>query len=193
MFSKLLIKLIDQAIVPAILVLTARLVSVAVLSNKLRAQYNLQDGEILFRNTTDFVRVNSYSVAIMFGVLALGTSYILVKALVFHNSHVSPGTTAKMFSLKLDFFIQNSFNLYTQGAIWLAYTYLLLLSTGLMALFGLVYAWVAYLGVAITLTGTILLALDIEKEMKLDQEEEDTLLVNGDTTLVLSFGEETNE
>ncbi len=192
MFSKLLIKLIDQAIVPAVLVLTARLVSVAVLSNRLSAQYDLQEGEILFKNTTDFIKVNSYSIAIMFGVLALGMGYILIKALVFHNSHVSPNTTAKMFSLKLDFFIQNSFNLYTQGAIWLAYTYLLLLATGLMALFGLIYAWVAYLGIAITLAGTILLALDIEKEMKLDQDDE-TLLLDDDTTLVLSFSDEDDE
>ena len=62
-------------------------------------------------------------------------------------------------------FIQASFDLYSQGTIWLSYTYLLTAVTGIMALFGLVFSWVFVIGLVLSVIATLLLVLDVENEI----------------------------
>ncbi len=120
MFSKILIKLIDQAIVPAILLLVTRIVTMIVFSRFMNVTYQITNSGFLFDNQADYVQVNSYSVLSMIIVLAFGVFYILLKSIVFHDSHVTPQMTTKLFTLRLSSFIQTSYDLYSQGAVWLA-------------------------------------------------------------------------
>jgi hypothetical protein len=165
MFSKILIKLIDQAIVPAILLLSIRIISVVLISRYLGIETTLYEGGFGFTNPEDYILVNSYSILSMVIVLFVGLMYVLVKALVFHDTHIRPGTTAKIFSYKMSSLIQTSYDLYTQGSIWISYTYLLTIVAGIMAGFGLMYTSVFYIAFVMAILATVLFIVDIEHEL----------------------------
>ena len=165
MFSKILIKLIDEAVTPALILVAARILSVFFVSNYFDIEFTIGPTGFIFRNTEQYRFINTYSMFILLLVLAVGLGYIILKAYLFHETHIKPGKTAKLYSLKLSSFIQSSFDLYSQGAIWLSYTYLLLFSLFVMALFQLVYLWVLVVAFAVVIAGTVLLVLDVEREM----------------------------
>jgi hypothetical protein len=165
MFSKLLVKLIDQAIVPAIVLLSTRILSIIGISVYLGITYEINQAGFTFSNPNDYVLVNTYSTFFMLLILVIGLFYILVKALVLHDSHIAPHLSAKLANLRLSSFIQASFDLYSQGSIWLSYTFLLTAVTGVLALFGLVFSWVFYVGLALSLLAAFFLVLDVENEI----------------------------
>ena len=179
MFSKILVRLIDQAIVPAILLLTVRIVSVIFISNYYDIEFTLSMSGFSFNNSDNYLLVNSYSTFSMVVTLTVGLFYILMKSYIFHESHIKPHITAKMFSLRLSSFIQSTFDLYSQGAIWLSYSYLIMIISGVMIVFGLMYSWVFYVSFVLCILSTILLVLDVENElatskssfMQLDEED----------------------
>ncbi len=176
---------------PALLLLTVRIVSVVLLSYQMGVPFSVSESGFLFNSTAQYLEINSYSILAMIISLALGLFYILTKAMVFHSSHITPQTTAKVFSAKLSFFIQNSYDLYSQGVIWLSYAFLLVLVSGIMSVFGLVFAWIFYLGLGITVLATILFVVDIEKEMDIEKLTEDLSYPEDDEeTFILKFGED---
>ncbi|MBN1162869.1 hypothetical protein JXA34_03965 [Patescibacteria group bacterium] len=167
MFSKILIKLIDQAIIPALLLLATRIISLVLVSKYVGANISLQAGGFTFSNPDDYILINSYSMFAMVSILVLGLSFVLIKSLVFHDTHISPSTTAKVFSYRMSSLIQSSYDLYTQGAIWMSYTYLLTIIAGIMAVYGLIYRWVFTVSFLLTVLSTVLLILDVEHEVKI--------------------------
>ncbi len=167
MFSKILVRLIDQSITPAILLMAARIVSIILLSNSRGIPFNFDINGFTFSTTEDYVFLNSYSTLIMMGALVVGLIYVLLKAYVFHDSHISPRMTANLFAVRLSNLIQSSYDLYTQGSIWLSFMFFMVLSSGFMAAFGLLYFWVFYTSLALLLVMLVLFILDIENEIKL--------------------------
>ena len=59
MFSRILIKLIDQAIVPAIFLLTAKIVATVGISRYLGIVFTVGPTGFVFENTEEYVRVSS--------------------------------------------------------------------------------------------------------------------------------------
>lgn len=169
MFSKILVKLIDQAIVPAVLLIAARIVSVVLIASYNKIDVFIDAAGFNVSNPTEYLFVNSYSILVMGSILFLGIAYVLVKSYVLHDSHITPKLTAQMFSLKLSSFIQTSFDLYSQGSIWLSYLYLLMLVAGLMSFFGVAYLWVFTTLVGLAVIATILLIFDVEREVELEK------------------------
>ncbi len=169
MFSKILIKLVDQAIVPAILLLLARVLSVIVVSHVFLVPFEIKNSGFVFQSAQDYVIVNSYSLLTLLGFLTVGILYILLKSFIFHDTHVTPALTTKLFSLRLSSLIQNSFDVYSQGLVWVSYLYLLLLVSGLMSLFGLIFTWVFYTALIFTIITTILFAFDVEREVEIKE------------------------
>lgn len=167
MISKVLVKLIDRAIVPAILLLATRVISIVLLSRYFGLPVKISRSGFVFDSFADFVKVNSYSTLVMTMILVLGLVYILVKSLAFHDSHIKPSLSAKVFSLKIQHIIQDSFHLYSEATIWLSYAYLLLLFSGIMLASKLLYSWVFYITAAATLISTILFIFDVEEEIKI--------------------------
>ncbi len=164
MFSRILTKLVDEAILPAIVLLVTRVVSVLFIGNHFGYNVTLNSSGFVYDGAEGFLVVNSYSTLAMLIVVAVGLFYVLVKSYIFHDSHIHPRVTARMFSLRLSSFIQTSFDVYSQGAIWLSYSYLMLLASGAMWYMGIVYDWVFYVGLVLTIIGTYLLILDVERE-----------------------------
>jgi hypothetical protein len=165
MFSKILIKLVDEAVLPAILLIVARVVSVILVSRYFKVDFTIGGSGFVFPNANDYVLVNSYSTLSMIVVLAVGLLYILLKSLVFHDTHITPATSAKLFTLRLSSFIQASFDVYSQGAIWLSYMFLIMIVSGIMVLSGLLYSWVFVVALILSGVSTYLFVVDIEHEL----------------------------
>ncbi|HLB52051.1 hypothetical protein A3F07_03020 [candidate division WWE3 bacterium RIFCSPHIGHO2_12_FULL_38_15] len=186
MFSRILIKLIDQAIVPAIFLLTVKIVATVGISRYLGIVFTVGPTGFVFDSTADYVRISSYSTFAMVAALAIGLFYILLKSMAFHETHISPKMTAKLFSLRLSTFIQGSFDLYSQGAIWMSYSYLLMFVTGIMSIFGMIYSWVFYSSLILTALSTVFFVLDVENEMKM---KDPNIESETEEEIVLSFEE----
>ena len=159
MFSKILVKLVDEAIVPAITLLAVRVVSAMLIARYFSIPLTVGSSGFVYRSAEDFLLINSYSVLAMVCVLA-------VKSHLFHETHITPALSAKLFSLKLSPFIQASFDLYSQGAIWLIYSYLLFVASGIMVYFGLMYSWVFAVSLVLNVFATYLFIIDVEGELK---------------------------
>ena len=164
-FSRILVKLIDQAIIPAIVLLTARLASVVLISKVYGIPVAMGGSGLIFENHADYLFVNTYSVFAMMVVMFIALYYTLLRAFILHDTHIHPGLTARLFSLNLSTFIQGSFDLYSKGAVWLSYAYLMTIVVGIMAAFNAVFSWVAYTSLIFTLLGTVLLIIDVENEI----------------------------
>ena len=170
MFSKVLIKLIDRAIVPAVLLFAARIVSLVLISKYLGLSFQITRDGFMFEGAENYVKVNSYSILSMVGVLLIGVFYVIAKSFFFHNSHIKPSLTAKLYSLKVKSLIQDSFDLYTQGVVWMSYSYLLLIVSGIMALSKLLYEWVFFVTLGFTVLTTIILITDVDEEIKIKKD-----------------------
>lgn len=166
MFSRILIKLIDEAIIPAITLIAVRFLSIIFLAKTYDIPFEFGSSGFSYKTHADFIFVNSYSTIAMVGVLALGLTYVLLKAYLFHDSHVKPSVSAKLFNLNLSSFIQTSFDVYSQGAIWWLYLLFLTISSGVMSYHSLVYSWVLYVSIALMLISTYFFVIDVEDEMQ---------------------------
>lgn len=181
MVSRTLVKLIDQAITPAILLVCSRIISVVLVSYFLGINLTIDGKGFSFPTAEDYIKVNSYSTFLMVLILTGGLLYILVKALIFHDTHISPQLTAKIFTVRLSSFIQSSYDIYSQGMVWLSYSYLLLVVVGIFTFSGLIYKWVFFANLIMTIITTVVMVFDIENEiyMKKNQDtyfEDDTYI-----------------
>ena len=166
MISRTLIRLIDQAIVPAILLLCTRLASVIVISYILGANFIFSARGFIFHNPDNYIKVNSFSTLSMVVVLSVGLIYILAKALYFHDTHISPKLTTKLFHHRVTTLIQSSFELYSQGVIWLIYLYLVTIVAVILGIFGIIFNWITIVSGSFCAIATLLLILDIEYELE---------------------------
>ena len=169
MFSKLLVKLVDQAIFPAIFLVSLRIISLLIISSKSSSTFTTSGLGFVYTNMDEFIYVSSYSLLFMLGGLAVGLMHILIKARVFHDTHITPSMAAKVFGLRLSSLIQGSFDLYSQGAIWLSYMFLLTAVCGIMNYFSMIYSWVFYISVSLLVVFFYIFAIDVEREIEASQ------------------------
>jgi len=170
MFSKILIKLIDEAIVPALYLVTSRVVSLIFVAKYFDIPVRLGNKGFVYYSQADYLLVNSYSMLFMVFALCLGLLHVVVKSFMFHSTHIAPPLAAKLYSIKAQHLIQDSFHLYTQGLVWLAYLYLLTAGAGFMSFFGLMYSWVTYVSLGLAVLFTYIFIIDVEREMELSPE-----------------------
>ncbi len=173
MLSKVLTKLIDKAIVPAVLLLSSRIISIILVSKYLGINFRISKLGFIFESALDYTTVNSYSAILMTAMLVIGLFYVIAKSLFFHESHIKPTLTSRLFSLRAQSLIQSSFDIYTQGAVWLSYSYLLLIVSGIMTLSNLMFTWTFYIILGVTVLTTIFFIFDIEEEVKIKKEDKE--------------------
>lgn len=172
MFSRILVKLVDEAIFPAVMLLSTRLISMFLITQYLEAPFEIRPSGMLFTSLHDYVLINSYSILFMTIALATGLGIIILKSFVFHDSHIKPELSAKLHALRASSLIHNSFEIYSTGTIWLSYLYLLLVVASVMALFGVIYGWVLFTIFLITIVSTALFIIDVEHELRIKKNTE---------------------
>jgi len=165
MFSKILIKLIDEAVVPAFFLVTVRVISLVFVSQVFNVPVNFGSGGFIYASQEDYMLVNSYSVFYMVIALCLGLLHVVIKSVIFHDTHISPPLAAKLYSVKAQHLIQGTFHLYTQGLVWLAYLYFLVIGAGIMGALGLLHTWIVWVSLGLAVLFTYIFIMDVEKEI----------------------------
>ena len=122
MLSKILVKLIDKAIIPTILLLSARVISIVLVAKYMDINIKINSEGLITQNSAEYVKLNSYSILFMLAMLIIGLMYIATKGLVFHDSHIKPTITSRLFSIKAKSLIQSSSEIYPQWGVWALYS-----------------------------------------------------------------------
>lgn len=189
MVSKTLVKLIDEAIIPAVALVCAKILGTILVSLYFNLNATLTKTGITFSSPDDYIKANSYSSLIMFAVIMLGLLWVVVRARSLHETHVTPTLTAKLASLRLLPLVQDTITIYSSAIVWLSYAWLTAAILVLQSAFGLSYPWVTVLSFFVVFTSTWLLIADIEREVyrgENDHRHEETVTVK---ERVLKFAE----
>lgn len=165
MFSKTLIKLIDSAIFPAVFIVAAKILSVAFLTHYFDASYQVEGLKLIFNSADDFVSINSYSSLIMFFAVFAGLIWVVIKAHVFHDTHIKPSLSAQLLDLNLLNIVHKTDVIFSEAFVWLSYAWLTTLIIGIYSLYGLGFWWVFAISAVVTILTTALMAMDFEREI----------------------------
>jgi len=178
MVSKSLSTLIDEAILPALLLILAKFGGVVIVTLIIGSSWQLKFSSALpflpsvsYPNYQSYLVSNSYSNLLMYLVLVLGCSFVLVKAHFFHSSHISPTLHARLANLRLSSLVSDTFSLYHQGTIWLLFLWLATVLILIQAFLELSYAWIAIVSFLITLNFSWFFLVDIEQEIEIWRKE----------------------
>lgn len=171
--SRSLIKIIDRAIIPALLVFAAKLVGMVVANY----YYNLSyDGAATivplfeYRSQEAYLMANTFSNLLVLAVIVIGFALMLIRAHLLHGSHISPKLSATLMQKQLTGLIVGSWELYHQAVIWMAFLWLSIILFALQALAGVAPWWLPLSSLAMALVLTWILIADVEKEINLRHE-----------------------
>ncbi len=184
MFSKTLIKLIDYAIFPAVMIVAAKIIGIIFLAKYFQASYVVDGLRASFENYENYIAINSYSSYFMLTAVLGGLVWVVVKAHVFHDTHVTPALSAKLFNSNLDSLIHDTETIFSQSFIWLSYSWLLTIMFGVQSYYSLSYWSVFWVSLAASVLATVLLVMDIEREITSDAKE---LEKKGDSVKVVTM------
>ena len=168
MFAKTLIKLIDYAIFPAVLIVAARIIGIVFLTHYFQADYTVDGLRVAFGNFENFIAINSYSSYFMLAAVLGGLSWVVFKAHVFHDTHVTPALSAKLYNANLESLIHNTETIFSQAFIWLSYSWLLTIMFGVQAFYSTSYWSVFWISLVASVFATVPLVVDMEREMVSD-------------------------
>ena len=169
MFAKTLIKLIDYAIFPAVLIMAAKVLGVVFFAKYFDASYSVTGTQISFTNFENFAAVNSYSSLFMFGAVIAGLVWVVVKAHVFHETHIAPSLSSKMYEMNIQDLIHTTEMIFSQAFIWLSFAWLTTIVFGIHAYFDMTYWWVFYIALGVSVVATAAVATDVEREVASDK------------------------
>lgn len=168
--NRILLKLIDEAVLPAFLVLAAKLISLFGIIKIFALNFSFNTQSLLpilsFENQSDLIFANTHSNFLMFLVVVAGLAWVLIRAHLTHDTHIHPNLTLKLFTLNLGGLITTSFEIYHQAVVWLLFLWFSVLIFALQALAGIspLALSVFALMTGIILTG--LLLWDVETEVQ---------------------------
>lgn len=172
MVSKTLVKLIDEAIVPALVLVAAKIMGVLFISRVKNLVYDvtfqtplLPLPTLSFYSRQDYIIANSYSNLIMLIAVSLGLLRILLKTNILHETHISPKIAAKLARLRLSHLVSTTLDSYHQALVWFGFAWFVVILTAFYAYSGLVFKSVAFIGFLIVLNLTWFFIFDVEKEI----------------------------
>ena len=166
MYSKILFKLIEESVFPALgFFILKVIISLTMLSS---FGYRVDLSSVFWAEVTrtQYVEIVS-NILLSFAIFSfIGVFYSLIKSLYFHDSHVSPSLTLKLFHLRAGFLIQDSFHLFTQTLVWLLFSYMTLFISMMFFYLGLLNFYVLVVSLLVCPMATYFYLLDLEYELK---------------------------
>lgn len=174
-FKISLLKLFDEAIMPAFLVVGVKAVSFLLLAlffgMSLPTSVEVSSltllSKIFLNEKETFLLVSSVSTMFTFLVILIYFGLIIIRAHHFHETHISPRFQQKLVKAGLDHLIADSYEIYHQGLVWLTLTWLFFFHTLIAAFLGLTAWWVPFLGTAVVFSLTMMMVEDVINEVKI--------------------------
>lgn len=152
------LKLLDEAILPFVLVGSAKLISALIfcLILNIEWQFGISGGRsnlffISLGDRSDFFLINSLSDIFMVLTCAIGTTWVLFRESYFNESNLHPIFLAKLHKTGNEAMIVNSFEAYHQITVWLT----LSLLTTLFVFYNAILSSTSLLVLGLSLVSTI--------------------------------------
>lgn len=172
MVAKSLIKLIDEAIVPAVILIVVKMLAVLVTSYLMHFEFTVTSFQIFhilpsvsFKNSMDYITAEEYSNLAMFTTASLGTLMVLIKAHFLHNTHIQPKLQAKLIRLNLENLIAPSYHIYHQAVIWLMFLWLTVFLQVTSAVISGTNIQIAIIAAIVAANFSWILVADVEREV----------------------------
>lgn len=176
MISKNIIKLIDEAIIPAVALIVAKTLSLFLVSTIFKLDFVIEQGGIFkilptvrFLDPQSYIMAENYSNLTMLFVASFGTILVIVRAHFFHQTHIHPYLHAKLVSINLESLIAPSYNLYHQAAVWLTYLWLVVAFLTVSSVFGVTFPQITIIAFIIAANFSWVFMLDVQKEVELQR------------------------
>lgn len=169
-----LLKVLDEAIVPAVVIIAAKVVGLALVNLIGGYSYTVESGysafpwTVVYASPSEALAANDHSNLFMYLVVLAGFSWVLVKAHFLHDTHLPPKLAGRLAKLKLWHFVQTTFEIYHQAVVWLSFLWL---TTIVVFIYTIVGGSVVLFLAALSLSAaaTFLYSKDIEVEIRTDQ------------------------
>jgi len=175
--KKTLLSLIKYSLFPALLLVIGKILGVYFVASMFRmnVEFSMNDYNIFFFkasvSASQLLTLSSYSDIFMFLTIVLGMSFVLFRALVLHDSHISSNTVFKLAKYNLLDLIGTSFELYHSGIIWLLFTWISTVLIYINCSKGITYVWVLFIAVVFSIFFSIIFARDLISEINLTNDE----------------------
>lgn len=176
MVAKSLIKLIDEAILPALSLVVAKMLGLLLSAYFLNIPFEIKSQALLgilpavsFTNASNYITAENYSNLAMFLAAALGTTFILIRAHFFHESHIHPNLQAKLATLNLESLIAPSYHLYHQALIWLIFIWMTVGFLIVSTLLQITYPQISIVAFILAANLSWVFAVDVEKEIEINR------------------------
>lgn len=176
MVAKSIVKLIDEAIIPAVALIFGKMAGLILVISILDLPFTVKGGQILnilpqvsFDNVADYILAENYSNLAMFVAAALGTIFVIIRAHFFHESHINPNLHARLVGLNLESLIASSYHLYHQAAIWILFLWLTVAFLLVSTILGITYPAISATAFIIAANFSWIFAIDVEKEIELSR------------------------
>ncbi len=169
--SDSLIKLIDASILPASLMVVVKFLGVVLVAQFFDVGWRINFANENFFSTfpvllgRDLVFVSSFSDILMLMVILGGFTYCVLKALLFHDTHINPRMVARLASWDLLGLIKNSSKIYYSSVVWLIFSIISVVLVWINIVSGKTNIFVGIVGVLIIIITSTLLVRDIEDEI----------------------------
>ena len=176
MIAKSLIKLIDEAIIPATALIVGKMIGLLAASYFFNLSFSIKNRGLLgllpsvqFANLHDYILAENYSNLAMFLIASLGTIFVLIKAHFFHESHIHPTLHAKLLRLNLESLVAPSYNFYHQAAIWLTFLWLTVGFLVISTLLQVTYPQITIIAFVVAANFSWIFAVDVEREIEISK------------------------
>jgi hypothetical protein len=155
--SKSLLRILDECVLPAALLISAKVLGIVMLNMILKLDWNVKSVANSFFSTrleysgSDAILVSSYSNIFMYITIFSGLILILAKLFYLHPKHATPQLVLKLAKADLLHWIKSAFDLYHQVFVWLVFLVITTVFIFMTFLNNETYEWVAWITVVITL------------------------------------------
>lgn len=176
MVTKSITELIDEAVLPATVLIISKMAGLLAAAYLLHLNFTVHPATFLkilptlhFVDSQSYILAENYSNLAMFTLASIGTVFVITRAHFFHESHIPPSMQAKLAKLNLEVLIASSYRLYYQAAIWLTFLWL---STGFLILSTILkvtYPQISIIAFIVAANFSWIFALDVEREIQIQR------------------------
>ncbi len=114
----------------------------------------------------DIATATSYSDLIMYMFLAIMFSILVIRAVYFHSTHVSPTLVAKLVDKNLLNLVKSSYDIYHSAFVWLVFSWIANILILINVFSSKTFLWVAIVCTTSSLILTTMLIQDVYKEIE---------------------------
>ncbi|MCL5412010.1 MAG: hypothetical protein M1150_04765 [Patescibacteria group bacterium] len=175
MFNFSILKIIDEAILPAFLVVGAKIGGVLIVTKLFALDFTLTQSSFFsipligYSSSDSLTVVNTVSSILTTMMVMLGLGWVLIKAHHFHASHIHPKLATKLAQNGLENLIQDSFEIYHQALVWLSLLWFTFFLSVTQFYYGVLAAWAVIAILAFGLILSLIFILDVKKEIDLGE------------------------